>query len=285
MSKRTGFTLLEMVLALAIGLVLMISLYNVLNMQVYQSQAGRLVQQEATLAHHIFARMSRDILANMGPVPVVPPVANASAASASATGASQSTTPAATTGATATSATTTTTDTSNTITFNSGVYGTNNVLILSTTKVPFSLDPTNAFSVDPTQQATTSDLRRVSYWLAAANGVQSGLAYQELMVATSNDLSTFPSDMSPDSYTILASEVKDIQFQYFDGVNWQDSWDGTTLGGPAGDIPIGPPSAIKIILTLNRKAPDNTDLTDDQLPKFTHVVAIPGGNNFPQTNP
>jgi hypothetical protein len=276
-----------MILALAIGLVLMISLYNVLNMQVYQSQAGRMIQQEATLAHHIFARMSRDILANMGPVPVVPPSSNASTANAGGTGASQAgtTTPATTTGAAATSGTTTTTttDTSNTITFNSGVYGTNNLIILSTTKVPFSMDPTKAFSVDPTQQATTSDLRRVSYWLATGN--QSGLAYQELMAATSNDLGTFPTDMSADSYTILAPEVKDIQFQYFDGVNWQDSWDGTTLGGPTGDIPIGPPSAIKITLTLNRKAPDNTDLTDDQLPKYTHVIAIPGGNNFPQTNP
>jgi hypothetical protein len=112
-----------------------------------------------------------------------------------------------------------------------------------------------------------------------------GLAYQELMQATSNDLNTVPPDVSADSYRIMASEVKDVIFQYFDGVNWQDSWDGTTLGGPTGEIPIGPPSAIKITLTLSRKGADNNDLPDDQLPRYPYLVAIPSGNNFPQTNP
>ena len=46
---KPGFTLLEMVLALLIGVVLMYSLYSVLNMQVQQAQGGRLILHEATL--------------------------------------------------------------------------------------------------------------------------------------------------------------------------------------------------------------------------------------------
>jgi hypothetical protein len=236
----------------------MISLYSVLNLQVQQAQTGRLILHEGTLARSILTRMSRDILSNLGPVP---PVATASSSSG---GSSAST-----------STSTTTTDTSTTITFNNGVYGTNNVLVLTVSKVP---PP----SSDPTQQATVADLRRVSYWLAS--GDSAGLAWQELQQATGNDLSSIPPDVDPGSYKIIAPEVKDVVFQYYDGTSWQDSWDGTTLGGPTGDIPIGPPSAISITLTFSRKGVDNSDLPESQLPKYTHVVAIPAGNHFPQTN-
>ena len=256
---RSGFTLLEMVLALSIGLVLMISLYSVLNLQVQQAQTGRLILHEGTLARSILTRMAKDILCNLGPVPPVataPPSSSGSGTAASGT-------------------TSTTTDTSSTFVFNNGVYGTNNVLVLTVSKVPSP-------GSDPTQQATVADLRRVSYWLAT--GESSGLAWQELQQATGNDLSSMPPDVDPSTYRIIAPEVKDVVFQYFDGTTWQDSWDGTTLGGPTGDIPVGPPSAISITLTFSRKNVDNSDLPDSQLPKYTHVVAIPAGNNFPQTN-
>jgi prepilin-type N-terminal cleavage/methylation domain-containing protein len=271
---RAGFTLLEMILALAIGLVLMISLYNVLNMQVYQSQAGRVIQQEGTLARNIFARMTENILANIGPVPVPPP--SASSTTSSAPSGTATTAPAAGSAATAPSSSTeassttmATSDTSGTITLNNGVYGTSNMLILTVSKVPSRADPTG--------QATDCDLRRVSYWLDSG-----GLAYQELMQPTSSDLNSLPPDVPQGSYAILAPEVKDIRFEYFDGAGWQDSWDGTTLGGPTGEIPIGPPSAIRITLTFSRKGADNTELPE-QAP-YQHVVAIPAGNNFPQTN-
>jgi prepilin-type N-terminal cleavage/methylation domain-containing protein len=242
--RRSGFTLLEMVLALSIGLVLMISLYSVLSMQVQQAQTGRLILAEGTLARSILTRMAKDILSNLGPVP---PVATAPSSGGSSSGSSG----------------TSTTDTSSTFVFNNGVYGTNNVLVLTVSKVP----PPGS---DPTQQATVADLRRVSYWLAS--GDPSGLAWQELQQATGNDLSSIPPDVDPSTYKIMAAEVKDVAFQYFDGTTWQ------------GDIPIGPPSAISITLTFSRKNVDGSDLPDSQLPKYTHVVAIPAGNNFPQTN-
>jgi prepilin-type N-terminal cleavage/methylation domain-containing protein len=258
-----GFTLLEMILALAIGLVLMIGLYNVLHMQFQQAESGRIIQQEATVARSILARITRDILSTMGPVAITPTASSSSGAGGGTGGTSAS-------GASST----TTTDTSTAITFNNGVLGTNNMLVLTVTKVPWEV-----VNSDPTQQASFADLRRVSYWMGS-DGTRSGLAMQVLKQPTSNDLGSIPPDVVPDN---IIPEVKDVTFQYFDGVSWQDSWDGTTLGGPTGETPIGPPSAISVTIVLYRKGPNNIDLPDDQLPRYTQWIAIPSGNNFPQT--
>lgn len=287
--RRSGFTLLEMILALLIGVVLMYSLYGVLTMQVQQAQNGRLTLHEGTLARSILTRMTSDILGNLQAVnPMYIP--GSSLASSAAPAATPATTTAngTTTGSTTPSTTdTTTTETNSTIAFNTGLYGTTNSLILCVSKVPRELNLTGVLGsggrADPTQQVTACDLRRISYWMVSGTGNSAGLARQELMQATSNDLNTTPPDVPDAPSYIIAPEVKDITFQYFDGANWQDFWDGTTLGGPTGETPIGPPSAIAITLTFNRRAPDNTDLPDDQLPKYKHVVAIPAGNNFPQT--
>jgi hypothetical protein len=274
-----------MILALAIGLVLMIALYNVISMQVQQAQGGRLVLQEATLARSILTRMTNDILCNLGPVnQFVQPATTTTASTTTGTTASSTTSSSSSSSTPAASSSSGTT--SSTLVFNNGVYGTNTVMILVVSKVPRELNLTgvlgNTGTVDPTQQATVCDLRRISYWMETSG--PTGLARQEVLQATSNDLTNIPPVVpNPTSY-IIAPEVKDVTFQFFDGVNWQDTWDGTTLGGPTGDIPIGPPSAIAITLTFNRRGADNTDLPDSQLPKYKHVVAIPCGNNFPQTN-
>jgi prepilin-type N-terminal cleavage/methylation domain-containing protein len=271
-----GFTLLEMILALLIGVILMWTLYSVLSQQVQQAQGGRLILHEGTLARSILTRMTNDILGTLGAVNPLPPSSGAGgggANGASGTGGS----------ATPSSGSMSTTDA--TIIFNNGIYCQNNVLILTVSKVPRELNLTGVLgngNNDPTQQATLCDLRRISYWYVG--GDKPGLARQELLQATSNDLNIFPTDVSDPSSYVIAPEVKDISFQFFDGVNWQDSWDGTTPAG-LNDLPMGPPSAVKITLTFNRRASDNTELPDDQLPKYSHVVAIPAGNNFPQTNP
>lgn len=277
---RRGFTLLEMVLALLIGVVLMYSLYSVLNQQVRQAQQGRLILHEATLARSLLTRMAGDILCTLGAANPRPTASGGGGG----------------TGATSNSAaasTTTGTSTDSTIVFNNGVYGTNNMLVLTVSKVPRDLNLTQVLgtsvaSADPTQQSTISDLARISYWMVGGGqnspSQSAGLARQELQQATSNEIATLPPDVDPSTYKLIP-EVKDIQFQYFDGVNWNDTWDGTTLGGPTGEIPIGPPAAIKITLTFFRRDVNNNDLPDSALPPYQHVVCIPAGNNFPMTNP
>ena len=68
-----------------------------------------------------------------------------------------------------------------------------------------------------------SDLRRISYWLVGGTDSPRGLARQELKVATPyGDLATLPFDGSDEDSYIIAPEVKDLHFSYFDGNNcWQ----------------------------------------------------------------
>lgn len=259
---RPGFTLLEMILALAIGLVLMISLYSVLNMQVQQAQVGRLKLEEATLARDIRKRMTLNILSHVGPAnPAPTPAASSSSSSASSS--------------TSSSYTTTINEA---FLFNNGVYGNSGLLVLSTSKVPLAASNGNTrapVTDTPLDQATVSDLRRISYWISSE-----GLCVQELDNATSNDMNSFPPDVPPGTYKVLAPEVKDVVFEFWDGTGWQTSWDGTQ---PAADgvTPMGPPSAIRITLTFFRKTGDDSA---DEKSTYPFVVAIPAGNNFPSTN-
>src|SRR5205085_507883 len=81
------------------------------------------------------------------------------------------------------------------------------LLVLSTCKVPVTPVTGSSSRVpvtdNPNDQATSSDLRRISYWMTPQ-----GLAVQELDIATSNDMSSVPPDVPETSYKILASEVK-----------------------------------------------------------------------------
>src|SRR5262245_19782451 len=65
--KKPGFTLLEMILALAVGLVLRGALYTMLGSQLMQAQVGRDAVEEATLVRSILARIASDVGGSLGP--------------------------------------------------------------------------------------------------------------------------------------------------------------------------------------------------------------------------
>ena len=48
--------------------------------------------------------------------------------------------------------------------------------------------------------------------------------------------------------------MRSLNFQYFDGTDWQDSWDSTALG-PDGVTPLGSPLAIAVTIGI---APQHT---------------------------
>jgi hypothetical protein len=144
-------------------------------------------------------------------------------------------------------------------------------LIIS--KVPREVWPTNAN--DSGDVPLVSDLRAVSYWMM--DGV--GLARQEIKTATSQEFVnqleqqlTYPSDPQ----YLLAAEVRSVSFRYWDGTEWNDTWDSTQFG-PDGITPIGPPIAVEV--TLGLEAPRNMTNRED-LRYYTHVYAVTAANGM-----
>src|SRR5438105_10290523 len=71
--QRRAFTLLEVLLATAIGVLLLAGLYVAVDIQLRHAQIARDVVEESTLARALFARISSDIGQNLGPVLPAPP--------------------------------------------------------------------------------------------------------------------------------------------------------------------------------------------------------------------
>jgi hypothetical protein len=116
------------------------------------------------------------------------------------------------------------------------------------------------------------DLRRVSYWMADASN---GLARQEVKVETAQNIATMPPNVSDDGTGTIkyTPEVRNINFSYYDGSNWQDTWDSTTLGAD-GITPIGPPRAVAVTIEVAQPGPDG----GERVKSYRHVVFIPSAN-------
>lgn len=88
-------------------------------------------------------------------------------------------------------------------------------------------------------------------------------------MVTSDDASVLPPDIPNEDSYVEAPEVQNLTFSYFDGTNWQDSWDGTTTGSD-GVTPIGPPMAVAI--TIDIASPSGKVKT------YRHVVSLMTAN-------
>ncbi|MCS7045931.1 MAG: prepilin-type N-terminal cleavage/methylation domain-containing protein [Gemmataceae bacterium] len=243
--RRGAFTLLEMILAMAIGMVILGGVYMALTMQLGQAQAGREATQEAMTARAILNVITADILASLGPYD--PKQAPAPTATSVTGDQAQATSPP--------------------VLFNIGVQGDSGTLLLSVGKVPREVLGSGAFRTAPPNGGRVSDLRRILYWVE--DGM--GLMKQELSLATSPEIDT----TTPDAERAkkLAPEVLSITFQYWDGGGWVATWDSTALG-PDGETPVGSPAAIEITLEMK---PRDDNVTPR---KYRHVVYLPAGNNY-----
>jgi prepilin-type N-terminal cleavage/methylation domain-containing protein len=193
--RRPGFTLLEMILALAIGLVLMSGLYLMMNSQLSQAQAGRESIEEATLARALLTRIANDIIGSLSAHdPSQQPDADEVDAALMAAPV-----------------------------FNTGVRGEADLLILSGGRVPREMLLGNP-------EGAVCDLRRISYWMVPGKG----LARQEVLRVTGEEMDTEPPDVGNAESYVVAPEVKAITFQYWDPTSeWLAGWDGSEIGPPA----------------------------------------------------
>jgi prepilin-type N-terminal cleavage/methylation domain-containing protein len=242
---RRAFTLLEVLLSAAIGVLLMAALYVAMNVQLDHAQAGREAVEQSLLVRAVLRRMSNDITPSLAAeLPASNTGAGGAGGAAGAAGAGN-------------------TVSSNAPTFN--LQGDSERLILWVSRISSDLSPLL------TNQPVASDLRRVTYWMASSGG----LARQEIKLATSDDaLVTVPPNIPDEANLVIADEVQGVTFRYFDGTAWQDSWDGTASSSSGS--PTGPPLAVEITLVIATPSSQTGDTSN--LKTYRHVVAIPTAN-------
>ncbi len=249
---RRGFSLLEMVLALAIGMLLLLALYFAFETYVSQAQTGRDIVAESALVRNVMTRIANDAAGQLGPKDV---------RVADYVDTTQSDTP------------------TNFTEFNGGVYGKDSYFILSGYRV--RPQPTDR-PPDQEDAKKFSDMTRTIYWIAMNGNDPAGLARHEIRQATSKDIDLDPTALPGEQKDyIIAPEVKSMKIRYFDGSQWATEWDG--LFKPFdGAPPVGPPGALEITLTLKRSLKGGVpDTSGQDGPTFTQIVALPASNNFP----
>jgi hypothetical protein len=264
-------------LASAIGVMLLGALYVAFDVQLRQTRTGRALVESSEVTRNLLIRIDNDVALSLAPVASqttsTPSQSSGGAGASGPTAAAGSGT--GSTGAASSTTPTASTSTNSGVTFNLGVQGDNNQLTIYQSRWPREVGQALADPDNAPNMPIFSDLRRVTWWLADGAG-GSGLARQEIPLATSDDALNAPAPDLGDGYSkLVAREVKSLTFQYFD-VNqqsWVDSWDGTQPG-PDGVTPIGPPAAISIVVEIALPNSDGEPVRKT----FKHIVALPTAN-------
>jgi len=328
-SRRRAFTILELILALALGALLLAALYSAINIYLGMTGVGRQLISQSAVAQVVFNKFTTDISSQIQPT--IPKQSSSSGSgsgssgsgggSMSGGGASGSGSgggsmsggssggstgggsksgggssgsgssggsgsgsggstqmgtgaPGGTPGNTLATLYGSTATNANSPIFNLGIQGDDSTMTLFVSRFG---KPTTApvdTTDDTVEQPLRSDLRRVYYW-CIDSGEQRGLYRQEVKVATSTQALTPVTAPNPgdDGVTLIAPEVRSVTFEYFDGANWQPTWDGTQFGAD-GQTPLGPPLAIAVTVTVapsdKGAGADNTETWKT----YRHVVAI-----------
>ncbi len=259
--RRPGYTLLEVLLASVVAVVLLGALYSALEVTLVRMDANRNVIVANDLSRAVFNRLTLDLSNALGPLPPKSGGDGTTGSAAAASPATTATTASTTASTSASSGSTASSSPSGTaatgdpatsaaasgvnIPFGSGVVGTDKQLSLFVSRLPTAL--TDLDVINATDVALPSDLRRVTYYLASDGA---GLARQSKPWVTADGVwnATDP-DRANELAEVIAPEVKDATFEYYDGGTWQSSWDGSQTDIDGVSL-IGPPRAIRVILVL-----------------------------------
>ncbi|MCE9567228.1 MAG: prepilin-type N-terminal cleavage/methylation domain-containing protein [Planctomycetes bacterium] len=279
-SRRSGFTLLELLLASAIATLMLAGFYIVMNMTVMQTQASRDAVDAESTSRAVFNKISLDLSSVLGPgTPKCGGIPTTGATSSTTTTTATTTTAAVVTPSSVSLATDTQTDTSTdgsstdgsqstvvNIPFQAGVIGSTTQLTIFASRVPTILGTPGGLNQTQTAQAS-SDLVRIDYWFAASGG----LCRQERPWVTADQTGNNADiDRANESMNLIAEEVSSVTFRYFDGSSWVDSWDTTSSTMPT------PPVAVSITLTFTRTNPAGGDPLTKTVSQTIAVRTAPG---------
>lgn len=280
--RRPAFTLLEVLLASTIALFLLGGLYVAMQVTLTRAQISREQSAMSNLSRAVINRITTDLSQSLGPLQ---PKSGADGGTYSSGSTTTTTDPSSTTSSESTTGTgtessesgTTSTEPATTdgmlttdanLPFSAGVIGTSNQVTIFMTRVPTGLtDPEAMLSPETLFPA---DQRRITYYL----GSTGGLCRQERPWVTADGVgNVIDPDYSTQELDLIALEVVDIFFEYFDGGVWLSEWDGTQPGLDGVSIS-GPPRAIRVTMTLLLPGENGTQIQR----RVQHVIAVRSAN-------
>jgi prepilin-type N-terminal cleavage/methylation domain-containing protein len=276
-NPNSGFTLLEVLIAMAVSLLLLGAVYAALDMHWKYSTKGRDEVVRAQIVRAVFQRMQLDIRSVVYP----PPAASDAAQTAGTSGTSGTTSGSGTVSAGGVTVDTAnqsvsvsmdSTDTSESFTQTTvGVIGDSTTLMLHVSRPNRHLNYSSVLD-GQNMQSRSSDLVSVAYFEASsggsglqglvgsrlgggASGTNHGLARLEgdrLVMNLADSQGNM--DALAAQTELLAPEVTDLRFFYFDGAEWLTEWDSSALGAL--------PRAIQIEMVVDKQV-------------YTLIVAVP----------
>ena len=170
------------------------------------------------------------------------------------------------------------------VSFRPTMLGTDRVIMLDISRLP-RLDQYNPLvASDGSTTRTPSDIKSIAYFVSLsgggveeeiqfAAGALGGLYRREIDRAVAAYMGEFSLIAEPDEYSnLVANEIAELTFRYFDGEQWQAEWDSSAAGGF--------PMAIEITLEIDarRSAPQsysNTGSERDSIETYRSVVHLP----------
>lgn len=259
MRTRTGFTLLEVILAVAITSLVMAALYMALGLQFRYTRSGHDAVAESQLARGLQARLAADIRHSLAAWPG--PTAQMGGATGSNGGGTPPEAGADTGGGTGATPPPEAAAEEVPTQLNRYLQGSNQELNLYVASVP-------RFRPEEGETQTgISDLRRVSYFLD-----ERGLVRRIARLVPTSDL-----EMEILKEEVLAPEVVDLRFRYYEpqsgtftGDPRVEDWDGLTIGYP--------PLAVEIVLTIESRPSGPWGGGEPRLTTYRSVVALPGAS-------
>jgi prepilin-type N-terminal cleavage/methylation domain-containing protein len=309
-ARRPGFTLLELLLALGLGVVLLGALYVALDTTLQQTQTSRDAADVEGLSRAVFNKVGVDLANVLGPVPPksgggVPETATpAPTTPAPTTTTPSATTPPATTTPTDMAAAETEADPDATamedpaagnttpatnLPLQLGVVGDGTRMTVFASRVPFAGAPAGQMWATADGGQQMSDLVRVDYGLAPGGG----LYRRESPWVTAQGVGDVdPSNVTAEPGDVIADEVTGVLFEYHDGTGYVESWSG------GGSVP-APPRAVRVTLTFSFPNPRGGDPIErtvsqvivvrtapgDVTPELTDPVVSSGATPAPATDP